>query len=365
MKIALLAPFEESVPPKKYGGTELVVYNLAQTLENFGHKVFLLASGDSKIKGELISIFPEAVRKDPAALDMKIRETYKYIGISRVLEELKKIKPDIIHNHIGWRFIPFEKQFNCPVVTTLHGQLDIPHSQFFFKRYAKSNYISISNNQREPLDLNYIATVYNGIDTKSFKFYRKPGDYLAFLGRMSPEKGPVMAIKIAKKFGLKLKMAAKIDSFDKDYYSKEIRPLIDGKQIEFIGEISANKKNNFLGNASALLAPIQAREPFGLFIVEAMASGTPVVATNMGSAKELIIKNKTGFLAENNVGDFVSALKKIGRIDRRECFEHVRKNFTKETMTLNYIKAYEKIISSADKKAADRNDCFQYNKNPA
>ena len=347
MKIALLSPIEEPVPPEKYGGTELVVSNLAETLVDYGQEVYLLASGDSKTRANLVPIFPRAIRKEPIAADMNVRNSLKYITVSRMVDELTKIKPDIIHNHIGWRFIPFAHHFSARTVTTLHGPLDVPYQQFVYGSFADASYVSISNAQREPFpSLNYAATVYNGIDLKAFNFIDKSGEYLAFLGRISPEKGPKLAIEIAKKAGMRLKIAAKVDAVDIEYFKKEIKPLIDGKQIEFIGEVGPDAKSDFLGNAFALLAPIQWREPFGLFMVEAMACGTPVVVTNMGSAPELVVDGETGFVVLNDIDAFVGAIKRIPQINREKCYNRVKEFFTKEKMTEDYLKVYEKIIKT-------------------
>lgn len=346
MKIALLAPFEEAVPPKKYGGTELVIFNLAETLIDYGHQVYLLGTGDSQTRANLISIFPQAIRKEKLASDMSFRNALKYIGISRVFDELLKLDIDIIHNHIGWRFIPFTHLLRAPTVTTLHGPLDVPYQQFVYGSFSSAPYVSISNAQREPFPkLNYIATVYNGIDLNEFDFVDKPGEYLAFLGRMSPEKGARQAIEIAKKAGVKLKMAAKVDIVDVEYFRKEIEPFIDGQQIEYVGEIGPQEKNNFLKNACALLAPIQWREPFGLFMIEAMACGTPIVVTDMGSASEVVSDGETGFVVHNSIDEFVKAIKKIQQIDRKKCYNRVKKFFTREKMTESYLQTYEKIIS--------------------
>ncbi len=345
MRIAILAPFEEPVPPQKYGGTELIVYYLSQILSQKGHKVYLFASGDSKTKGQLIPIFPRAIRKEKIAQDIKFREALKYLGVGKIVGELRKIKVDIIHNHLGWRFLPFAPLFKCPVLTTLHGPLDISYQRFVYNKFKNYPFVSISKSQRKPLpSLNYAANVYNGIDLKKLNFKEKPKDgYLSFLGRMSPEKGPFEAIQIAKKSGRKLKMAAKIDLVDKKYFEAKIKPLIDGKQIEFRGEIGPKEKNDFLRNSSALLAPLQWEEPFGLFMVEAMACGTPVIAFGRGSAQEIVEHGKTGFVVEN-VKEAVKAVKKIEQIKRLACRERVEKNFTAEKMVDNYEKVYSRII---------------------
>ena len=355
MKIALLAPFEESVPPYKYGGTELIVYYLAQILSK-KHSVFLLATGDSKTKAKLVPIFPRSIRKEKVSQDMRIRESLKYIGIAKVVQELKKINPDIVHNHIGWRFLPFAPLFKSPVITTLHGPLNVSYQQFVYGKFREYPFISISNSQRKPFKiLNFLATVYNGIDIKQFHFNGKPkGDYFAFLGRMSPEKGPVQAIRAAKKAGIKLRMAAKVDVVDKDYFEKKVRFLIDGRQIKFIGEIGLKEKDEFLRNAKGLLVPLQWEEPFGLFMIEAMACGTPVIAFNRGSVPEIIKNGKTGFICKpNDLNSMVRAIKRVYQMPekdylkmRRLCRQHVEKNFTAERMVSEYEKVYEKILKN-------------------
>ena len=343
MKIVQLSPFEEPVPPKKYGGTELVVYNLCEELINLGHEVFLLASGDSKTRAKLVPVFKKSIRKLPEARDMKIRDALKFIGIGTIMNLLRNLKPDIIHNHIGWRMLPFSPLFNAPCVTTLHGPLDIAYQRFVYDKFSDSPFVSISNNQREPLlKLNYTSTVYNGIDVTRFPFSDDTKGYFAFLGRMSPEKGPVQAIKMAKIAGVKLVMAAKVDATDVAYFEKQVKPLIDGKQIIFLGEVGHAIKVKLLKNAVALLAPIQWREPFGLFFVEAMACGTPVITYNRGSASEIVATGKTGFVVTTE-NQFLNAIKRIGQIKRRDCRERVENNFSSAIMAQNYLRVYEKL----------------------
>lgn len=345
MKIVQLSPFEEPVPPKKYGGTELVVYNLCEELVNLGHEVSLFASGDSKTRAALIPVFKKSIRKMPEARDMKIREALKFMGIGTVLQLLSNLKPDIIHNHIGWRILPFSQLFNAPVVTTLHGPLDIEYQRFVYGKFRDSPFVSISESQREPFaQLNYAATVYNGIDIKRFPYSEKTEGYFAFLGRMSPEKGPVQAIKLAKKAGVKLIMAAKVDAVDEPFFNKEVKPLIDGKKITFLGEVGHVKKVKLLKNAIALLAPIQWREPFGLFFVEAMACGTPVITYKRGSAPEIVEHEKTGFVIDTEK-QFLAAIKKIGQIKRRDCRERVENRFSSAIMAKNYLRVYEKLTA--------------------
>ena len=344
MKIALLAPFEEGVPPEKYGGTELIVYSLAQLLPQKGHKVYLLASGDSRTKAELLPIFPAGLRKEKLALDLKSREAFKYIGISKIIKALLKIKVDIIHNHIGWRFLPFAFLFDAPTLTTLHGPLDSEYQRLVYGQFKQFPYVSVSKSQQKPFPgLNYAATIYNGINVKDFEFNDKPKNYFAFLGRMSPEKGPAEAIKAAKKAKAKLKMAAKIDVVDKEFFEKAVKPFINQTQIEFRGEIGPKEKNEFLKNALALLAPLQWKEPFGLFMVEAMACGTPVIVFDQGSAKEIVEDGKTGFVVKN-LDEMVRAIKKITNIKRDACRKRVEELFTDCRMVSQYEKIYKEII---------------------
>ena len=345
LKIALVSPFEETVPPEKYGGTELVVGNLAQELARMGHDVHVLASGDSHPEGTLHAIVPRAIRHEPYADNPDLREAVKYRQTGYILEMLRDIDAGIVHNHIGWRVLPFTPFISAPVITTLHGPLDTDRAKFVYGPFHSCPYVSISDNQREPFpELNYLATVYNGIDTSLFDFNEKSGKYLAFLGRMSPEKGPAQAIRIAKKFGMKIVMAAKIDAVDRDYFEKEVKPHIDGTHVEYIGEVDAKGKNELLRNAYALLSPIQWREPFGLFFVEAMAAGTPVVATNKGAAPEIVQHGETGFIVDNNPTEFVSALRNIPSINRRACRERVERLFSIKAMAEGYVKAYKSVI---------------------
>jgi glycosyltransferase involved in cell wall biosynthesis len=344
LKIALLAPFEEKVPPTKYGGIELIVSYIADILSEKGHKVFLFASGDSKTKAELIPIFPKAIRTSPYAANLKTREALKVIGIGRLIEKLKKLDVDVIHDHIRWRFLPFAFLFPIPTITTLHGPLTSKHQKYIHNHFKKHPFVTVSNSQRKPLpNLNYIATVYNGIDVKNFEFNENPKDYFAFLGRMSPEKGPVLAIQAAKAAGMKLRMAAKVDAVDVEFFKKEVKPLIDNKQIGFLGEIGPKEKSNFLKNARGLIAPIQWEEPFGLYFIEAMACGTPAIAFKKGAAPEVINHGKSGFVVKT-FDEMVKTIKNINIIKRKNCRKWVEKNFTAEKMVDKYEKLYYKIL---------------------
>jgi len=344
MKIAIAAPVEERVPPIKYGGTELVVYNLIERLVAMGHEVTLLANGESKTSAKLIPVFKRSLRSMSEYHDTQIKEVYKFMSVGKVISHLHRENFDIIHNHIGWRMILFEGGLDFPMVTTLHGPMDIPYQQVTFNEYKNSRYISISLAQRSPMpDLNYVSNVYNGIDVSKFKFFPNPQDYFVFLARMSPTKGPVQAIQIAKKAGVKLIMAAKVDATDEEYFKKEVEPLIDNEQIKFIGEVDHAEKVELLGNAKALIAPIQWEEPFGLFFIEAMICGTPVISMRRGSVPEIILDKKTGFICDS-LDEAVEKIKDVGLINRRFCREHVKKNFSSEIMAQNYVAVYEKIL---------------------
>lgn len=346
MKIAIIAPPDETVPPFKYGGIELVIFNLVNSLSTLGHDVTLVASGDSKSSAQLKSLFPNALRTFPLYKDRDAREIYQSIAIGKDLQYLKEQKYDIVHNHTGWRLLSFAHLIDAPVITTLHGPLDVPHQKMAFESFSDANYVSISLSQRKPLpNIHYVANVYNGIDVEKFTYFPKPKDYFAFLGRMSPEKGPVQAIQIAKNAGVRLIMAAKVDAVDQLYFDTEVKPLIDNEQIQFIGEVDHPAKVELLGNAQALIAPIQWEEPFGLFFVEAMACGTPVITMNRGSAPEIIIDKKTGFLC-SSIEEAALAVKSIGSIDRKTCFDHAQQHFSAQAMCKGYVNAYREVIQA-------------------
>lgn len=349
MKIALLAPVEETVPPLKYGGTELVVNNLCVGLRDSGHDVHLYAAGTSTAPATLKTITDKPLRQlTPHLDDSNLREQLKLSAVLRTLELMHGEHYDVIHNHVGSRIMPFLNELPGPLVTTLHKSLDEPDLQSVYGQHPDSAYVSVSNAQRRAMpNLNYQATVYNGIETEIFEFNDTPQDYFVFLGRMSPKKGASQAIALAKKAGVKLIMAAKTDAVDQSYYQSEIKPHIDGDQITFIGEVDHPGKVALLKNARGLLAPIQWEEPFGLFIVEAMACGTPPIAYNRGSMSELITDRENGFLVDvGNEASFVERIRQINTIDRKKCFEQVKNKFSVETMTDGYLEVYAKLANT-------------------
>ena len=344
LKIAFIVPWEETTPPIKYGGIELVANNIAHHLSKQGHKVVVLGTGDSKPDADLLPIFEQSTRKLSQSNDAIVREAYTFLGISRVINVLNKLDVDIIHNHLGWRLLMFRDQIKQPMISTIHLSLDNVYEQDIYKRLAGHPYVSISNAQRKPLpELHYIANIYNGIRVDKFSYNAHPKDYLAFLGSFTAHKGPHKAIEIAKKSGKRLIMAGKVDPLKIRWFDKNIKPHIDGDQIQFIGEVDHAGKNELLRNAKALLMPISWNEPFGLVMAESLACGTPVIATRLGSTPEVIKDEKTGFLCDN-VDCMVQCTKKLNKIDRSVCRKEAEDRFSTEKMTDEYIKAYRKVI---------------------
>jgi glycosyltransferase involved in cell wall biosynthesis len=340
MRIAQVAPLWECVPPPAYGGIELVVSLLTDELVRRGHEVTLFASGDSTTLAHLESVHPRALRLDDTVKEYGM---YELLNLSRVFEQAGDF--DIIHSHVGCAALPLAQVVKTPVLHTLHGVFT-PDGRHMFHHARQQPYVSISEAQIEPdLDLNIVSTVYNGIDVGRFNFYAQPDSpqYLAFLGRMSPEKGPHYAIAIAKATGIPLKMAGKVDPIDREFFEAEVLPHIDGKFIQFQGEANHAQKNELMGRAVATLFPITWREPFGLVMVEALAAGSPVVAMAMGSVPEIITHGKVGFQC-HTVEECVAAVHQIDTIDRATCRQHVQDNFSAASMTTGYEAAYQKLI---------------------
>jgi glycosyltransferase involved in cell wall biosynthesis len=340
MKIAQIAPLCERVPPPAYGGIELIVSLLTDELVARGHDVTLFASGDSITSAKLESVYPRALR-----LDQNIREydVYDILNLGKVYGKATEF--DVIHSHIGYPTLTHAKLCKTPTVHTLHGIFTRDNTRLY--SYAKEQpYISISNSQREPnLGLNYVATIYNSIRVGDHQFFAKPDSppYLAFLGRMSSEKGPQHAIEISKRVGIPLKLAGKVDPIDQEFFDKQIAPHIDGKFIKFLGEANHYQKNNLMGKAVATLFPITWREPFGLVMIESMAAGTPVIGINMGSVPEIIVNDVSGFVCQN-VEECVKAVAKIQSISRQGCRDYVARKFGVQVMTDSYEAVYRQVV---------------------
>ncbi|AFZ48327.1 glycosyl transferase group 1 [Cyanobacterium stanieri PCC 7202] len=340
MRIAQVAPLWETVPPTGYGGIELVVALLTDELVKRGHEVTLFASGDSRTLAKLESVYPRAIRTDETVRDYNIYLNLELQEVYRRADEF-----DIIHSHVDYPALPYANFTKTPTVHTLHGPLSA-ENRFLFTQCKHQNYVSISHSQREPLtDLNYVGNVYNGIDLNQYEFHNYPDKepYLAFLGRVSPEKGAHRAIEIAKRTGYKLKMACKVDEVDREFFEREILAHVDGKQIELMGEINPVEKSKLIGGAIATLFPINWREPFGLVMAESMATGTPVIAMAMGAAPEVIAHGKTGFLCQT-IDEMVRAVDKVGQINRLACRDHVVQKFGATRMADGYEEVYARLI---------------------
>jgi glycosyltransferase involved in cell wall biosynthesis len=341
MRIAQVAPLAEAVPPKLYGGTERVVSWVTEELVAMGHDVTLFASGDSVTTATLVPCVPTALR----LAGVKDQTGHLLVMLNEVRQRADEF--DIIHFHVDLLQYPLFQGLEHRCITTLHGRLDLPDYHPVYVAFPEMPLVSISDSQRAPVPaaVNWVRTVHHGLPPSVCPFNPKGGDYLAFLGRISPEKRVDRAIAIATAAGLKLKIAAKVDMADQTYFDEEIRPLLDNPLVEFIGEIGEEEKADFLGNASALLFPIDWPEPFGLAMIEAMSTGTPVVAWRKGSVPEVIEHGRSGFIVDS-IEAAVEAVKRARTLPRarvRECFE---RRFTSRRMATDYVAAYEAVLES-------------------
>lgn len=339
MKIAQVAPLYEAVPPKYYGGTERVVSYLTEELVRQGHEVTLFASGDSVTGAELVSICPQALRLDKNCVDQLAPHLVMLEKVFRLAHRF-----DIVHFHIDYLHFPLSSRTGIRHVTTLHGKLTIPELPRLYDLYPAMPVVSISDAQRHPLpQANWQATVYHGLPVTPVPVRKRAGDYLAFLGRISPEKRVDRAIEIARRAGMKLRIAAKVDRADADYYRDTIEPLLRDPLIEYIGEIGESEKLDFLGNAHSLLFPIDWPEPFGLVMIEAMQYGTPVVAWDCGSVPEVIDDGVTGFIVDN-IDDAVRAVRWAGKLNRNACRKVFETRFSAERMAQDYLTVYKHLL---------------------
>jgi glycosyltransferase involved in cell wall biosynthesis len=341
MKIAQVAPLYEAVPPKLYGGTERVIHYLTEELVRQGHDVTLFASGDSVTSAKLVSNVDQALRLDPHCIDPL---AHHLVQLEMIMNRSKDF--DIIHFHTDFLHFPLTSRCNISCVTTLHGRLDIPDLQPLYHEYPKEKVISISNHQRTPLpQANWIGTVYHGLPANLHPLQEGEGGYLAFIGRISPEKGLDSAVRIAIDCGCPLKVAAKVDKVDQHYFEKHISSLLDHPLVEYVGEINEREKTSFLGNAKALLFPINWPEPFGLVMIESMSCGTPVIAFKNGSVPEVIDDGLSGFVVES-IPAAVEAVKKIKQLSRPTVRAVFEERFTAERMTADYLKLYRSILQN-------------------
>jgi glycosyltransferase involved in cell wall biosynthesis len=339
MHIAQVAPLTEAVPPKLYGGTERVIHWLVEELAALGHEVTLYASGDSVTSARLEAVWPRALRldgsvKDPNALHISM------------LEHVRRQAGDYDFLHFHLDYYPFSLFSRQPVpfVTTLHGRLDLPEHQPVFNTFPSVPVISISNAQRKPVpQANWVRTIYHGLPQDLLEPVAARPSYFAFLGRIAPEKGVDRAVSIAHKCGVPLRIAAKIDEVDREYFDEKIRPLLDGDSVEYIGEIRDSEKSDFLSGAIALLTPIDWPEPFGLVMIEAMACGTPVIAFNRGSVPEVVDDGLTGFVVEDEEGA-IRAFDQLPQLSRQTIRRQFERRFTARRMALDYLDAYRSLM---------------------
>lgn len=343
MKVALLSPIHWRTPPRRYGSWELVVSNLAEGLVERGISVTLFATGDSVTSGKLAWVCPRPLMED-RSLEYKV---YEYLHTAYVFERAREF--DLIHNNYNCYPLTFSKLIKTPILTTIHGFCSSsPGEISIYRRYNDTYYVSISNADRKAApDLNYVATIYHGIKVEDFDLSEKPGDYLLYLGRISPQKGVHLAIEVAKRVGMKLLLAGLLDPLDKTYFDSEIKPHLDGRNIEYLGEIGNEEKGSLLGGAYAFLHMVEYAEGFGIPLVEAMACGTPVIARNRGSIPEVVEHGRTGFVI-NELKEAEEAVRKIPSISRRACRSLVEKKFSQKVMVENYLKVYETISQNQE-----------------
>jgi glycosyltransferase involved in cell wall biosynthesis len=348
MRIAQVAPLWESVPPKLYGGTERVVSYITEELVRQGHDVTLFASGDSETAARLEAIAPQALRLNTGIFN---RDAPQILLLERAFGSPGEF--DVIHSHLDFWGFPLQRRLPIPSVTTLHGRLDLPELVPVFREFMDRPVISISQAQRSFLPwANWAGTVHHGLPRDLYSYHPEPGKYLAYLGRISPEKRPDQAIEIAKRVGIPLRIAAKVDPADRAYFEAAVEPLMNHPLIEYVGEINDAEKDDFIGEALALLCPYDWPEPFGIVFIESLACGTPVIAYRRGSVPEIIDDGVTGFVNET-LEEMANSVKRIETIDRAQCRAAFDTRFTVERMARDYVRIYEQVINEEKGEAPD------------
>jgi len=339
MRIAQVAPLYESVPPRLYGGTERVVSYLTEELVRLGHDVTLFASGDSRTSATLVPCCPRALRLDSSCVDQL---AHHVLALERVLQRADEF--DVVHFHADYLHYSLSRRSSYVHVTTLHGRLDIDDLKPLYRESRDVPLVSISDAQRRPLAwANWQATVYHGLPADLYPFDARGGDYLAFLGRVSPEKRVDRAIEIARRAGVRLRIAAKVDPADQRYFDEVVRPLLVDRNVEWVGEIGVDAKAEFLGGARALLFPIDWPEPFGLVMIESISCGTPVIAYPHGSVPEILEEGRTGFVVRT-IDEAVAAVERLGDVSRAGCREAFESRFTASRMATDYLHLYRRLV---------------------
>jgi len=342
MRIAQVAPLHESTPPALYGGTERVVSYLTEELVRLGHDVTLFASGDSITRARLVSPCAKALRLDSECRDSLAAHM---VMVDQVYKRAHEF--DVIHFHIDYLHFAISSLHPTPNLTTLHGRLDLPELRLVYRQFPNVPLVSISDSQRKPISwANWRATVFHGLPEDLYRLSRSPGKYLAFVGRISPEKGVDRAIEVAKRVGMPIRIAAKVDRVDQAYFDSHIKPLLKHPLVEFIGEIGDREKQALLGGAWALLFLIDWPEPFGLAMIEAMACGTPVIAFRNGSVPEIIEDGISGFIVES-VDEAVTAVRRVASLNRVRCRQTFEERFTASQMAMNYLAQYAELQGGA------------------
>ena len=337
MRIAQIVPLQLAVPPRAYGGTERVVYNLVEALVKQGHDVTLYATGDSQTSARLVPMLDTALRFDP-----DVDATAHHVAmLNEIYADADQY--DIIHSHMEYITLPFVDKTHRPTLLTLHGRLDVAAWNRVYRRYPAANYVSISDAQRQFLPrLHWVRTVHHGIDVAEFPFQPRRGDYLTFVGRMSPEKRPDIAIEVAKRTGIPIKIAAKVDHKERPFFEREIVPLLNDPLVEWLGEVDELGKRKLMANALALILPINWPEPFGMVFIEALACGTPVLTCPLGSVPELLVDGVTGY-SGCTVEELVEAVGKVRRISREGCRSYAARRFDSSRMASEYVDVYREL----------------------
>ena len=345
MRIAQIAPLFETVPPTAYGGTERVIAGLCNELTRAGHEVTLFAAGGSSTDAQLVEVVPHPLRS--AMTRQQMIEVSPHLHLRMLTEVFASGEFDVIHAHTDIWTLPFLERSTTPVVMTMHGRLDIDTVLQVLPLYPGAPLVSISNAQRRPTDgmgLNWAGTVYNGLDLSEYTVDR-PRDYLAFVGRIAAEKRPDWAVEVARRVGLPLRVAAKIDPLDTDYWDQRIKPLFEANDVDFVGEISESEKPEFYGGAIATLFPIDWPEPFGLVMIESMAAGTPVLALDRGSVPEVIEHGVSGLIS-TDLDAMVRSVADLERLDPRRCRASAQR-FSAKAMSRRYVSVYRKVLADA------------------